>query len=103
MSDDTSTIRILNADPERVVSVTVGELQNLCKWAYGCGHDFVGMSDAKVHELHERRCATGPDSGHVENERDTHHFLMQVRFLPEAVFPEMVALIGSEYNGGRIA
>ena len=27
MSDDTSTIRIFDADPERVVSVTVGELQ----------------------------------------------------------------------------
>lgn len=50
MSDDTSTIRIFDADPERVVSVTVGELRNLCKWAYGCGHDFVGMSDATVHE-----------------------------------------------------
>ena len=50
MSYDTSTIRILDADPERVVSVTVGELQELCKWAYGCGHDFVGMSDATVHE-----------------------------------------------------
>ena len=50
MSDDTSTIRIFDADPERVVSVTVGELRNLCKWAYGCGHDFVGMSDATIHE-----------------------------------------------------
>ena len=50
MSDDTSTIRIFDADPERVVSVTVVELQKLCKWAYGCGHDFVGMSDATVHE-----------------------------------------------------
>ena len=50
MSDDTSTIRIFDADPERVVSVTVGELQNLCTWTYGCGHDFVGMSDATVHE-----------------------------------------------------
>ena len=27
MSDDTSTIRIFDADPERVVSVTVGELR----------------------------------------------------------------------------
>ena len=50
MSDDTSTIRIFDEDPERVVSVTVGELQNLCKWAYGCGHDFVGMSDATIRE-----------------------------------------------------
>ena len=43
-------LRIFDADPERVVSVTVGELQNLCKWAYGCGHDFVGMSDATIRE-----------------------------------------------------
>ena len=50
MSDETSTVRIIGADPERVVSVTVGELQNLCKWAYGCGHDFVGMSDATIRE-----------------------------------------------------
>ena len=50
MSDETSTIRIFDEDPERVVSVTVGELQELCKWAYGCGHDFVGMSDATVRE-----------------------------------------------------
>lgn len=56
MSEETGEVRIFDADPERVVSVTVGELQNLCKWAYGCGHDFVGMSDAKVHELHERTC-----------------------------------------------
>jgi hypothetical protein len=34
MSDDTSTIRILDADPERVVSVTVGELQELWRDAY---------------------------------------------------------------------
>ena len=38
MSDDTSTVRIFRADPERVVSVTVGELQSPCKWAYGCVH-----------------------------------------------------------------
>ena len=50
MSDETGEVRIFDADPERVVSVTVGELQNLCKWEYGCGHDFVGMSDATVHE-----------------------------------------------------
>ena len=43
-------VDIFDADPERVVSVTVGELQNLCKWAYGCGHDFVGMSDATIRE-----------------------------------------------------
>ena len=50
MSDETSTVRIFDEDPERVVSVTVWELQNLCKWIYGCGHDFVGMSDATVRE-----------------------------------------------------
>ena len=32
MSDDTSTIRVIGTDPERVVSVTVGELQELCQW-----------------------------------------------------------------------
>ena len=31
MSDDTSTIRILDANPERVVSVTVGELQEIVR------------------------------------------------------------------------
>ena len=50
MSDDASTISIFDTDPELVVSVTVGELQKLCEWAYGCGHYFVGMSDATVHE-----------------------------------------------------
>ena len=50
MRDETGEVRIFDEDPERVVSVTVGELRNLCKWAYGCGHDFVGMSDATVHE-----------------------------------------------------
>ena len=34
MSDDTSTIRIFDADPERVVSVNVGELQGLWRDAY---------------------------------------------------------------------
>ena len=29
MSEDTSTIRIIGADPERVVSVTVGDLETL--------------------------------------------------------------------------
>ena len=43
MSDETGEVRIFDADPERVVSVTVGELQELCQWAYGCGHDFVGV------------------------------------------------------------
>jgi ribosomal protein S27AE len=33
MSDDTSTIRIFDADPERVVSVTVGELRSLINGA----------------------------------------------------------------------
>ena len=32
MSNDTSTIRIIDAAPDRVVSVTVGELQELCQW-----------------------------------------------------------------------
>ena len=50
MSDETGEVRIFDEDTERVVSVTVGELRKLCKWAYGCGHDFVGMSDATVHE-----------------------------------------------------
>ena len=50
MSDDTSTVSIFDADHERVVSVTIGELQDLCTWTYGCGHDFVGMSDATIHE-----------------------------------------------------
>ena len=50
MSDEAGEVRIFDADPEQVVSVTVGELQELCQWAYGCGHDFVGMADAAVHE-----------------------------------------------------
>ena len=43
MSDDTSTIRILDADPERIVSVTVGELQELWR-------------DAYTPTIHERTC-----------------------------------------------
>ena len=31
MSDETGEVRIFDADPERVVSVTVGELQELCQ------------------------------------------------------------------------
>ena len=44
MSDDTSTVRIFDADPERVVSVTVGELQEL--WENGA----VFGDSATVHE-----------------------------------------------------
>lgn len=47
MSDETSTIRILDADPERVVSVTVGELQEL--WENG---SVLGDSPT----IHERTC-----------------------------------------------
>ena len=47
MSDDTSTVRILDADPERVVSVTVGELQEL--WENG-----VVFGDSAT--IHERTC-----------------------------------------------
>ena len=50
MSYEAGEVRIFDADQEQVVSVTVGELQELCRWAYGCGHDFVGMADAAVHE-----------------------------------------------------
>ena len=50
MSEETSTVRIFDADPDRIVSVTVGELQELCQWTYGCGHDFVGMADVTIHE-----------------------------------------------------
>ena len=50
MSEKTGEVRIFDAGPYQTVSVTVGELQELCKWIYGCGHDFVGMADATIHE-----------------------------------------------------
>lgn len=48
MSDDTSTIRIFDADPERAVSVTVGELRSLTNGAIpgSIGDEFI----------HERTC-----------------------------------------------
>ena len=76
MSDETGTVRIFEGDPERVVSVTVGELQKLCEWAYGCGHDFVGMSDATVHELRERTCSMDAiDTGEMADYDCSEHIM----------------------------
>ena len=50
MSDETSTIRILDADPERVVSVTVGELQEIVRSHPKTAHQFHTLA------IHERTC-----------------------------------------------
>ena len=50
MSDDTSTVRILDADPERVVSVTVGELQELLRAKNHTAYQF------HTQTVHERTC-----------------------------------------------
>ena len=47
MSDETGEVRIFDADPERVVSVTVGELQEL--WENGAV-----FGDSAT--IHERTC-----------------------------------------------
>ena len=53
MSDDTSTVRILDADPEQVVSVTVGELKRLYSKSWLCGaHDDIDTDPI----IHERTC-----------------------------------------------
>ena len=54
MSDDTSTIRILDADPERVVSVTVGELLKL--WDNGARYGENMPWVTKGATIHERTC-----------------------------------------------
>ncbi len=50
MSDETSTVRILDADPERVVSVTVGELQEIVRSHPKTAHQFHTLA------IHERTC-----------------------------------------------
>ena len=50
MSDETSTIRILDADPERVVSVTVGDLETLLDDGMDVEAGFVGIDTVTIHE-----------------------------------------------------
>ncbi len=50
MSDDTSTIRILDVNPERVVSVTVGELQEIVRSHPKTAYQFHTLA------IHERTC-----------------------------------------------
>ena len=53
MSDDTGEVRIFGSDPERVVSVTVGELQRLYSKSWLCGaHDDIDTDPI----IHERTC-----------------------------------------------
>ena len=53
MSDDTSTIRIIESDQEQVVSVTVGELKRLYSKSWLCGaHDDIDTDPI----IHERTC-----------------------------------------------
>ena len=50
MSDDTSTIRIIGADPERVVSVTVGDLETLLDDGMDVEAGFIGIGTVTIHE-----------------------------------------------------
>ena len=50
MSDETGTVRILDADPERVVSVTVGDLETLLDDGMDVEAGFVGIDTVTVHE-----------------------------------------------------
>ena len=50
MTNEESTIRIFDADPARVVSVTVGELRRLCTDAWDCGASYEGDSDTYIPE-----------------------------------------------------
>ena len=43
-------VDIFGSDPERVVSVTVGELQSLCTDAWDCGASDEDVSDMSIHE-----------------------------------------------------
>ena len=56
-------IDIFDADPERVVSVTVGELRGLCEEMYGDGVEDCGGSDVRISDtlaelitIHDRTC-----------------------------------------------
>ena len=50
MADEENVIELLNADPEQVVSVTVGELLDLHFWSWNRGSDDDCISEPIVHE-----------------------------------------------------
>ena len=50
MSDDTSTIRIIGADLERVVSVTVGDLETVLYDGMDVEAGFIGIGTVTIHE-----------------------------------------------------
>ena len=56
MSDETSTIRIIGADPERVVSVTMGDLETLLDDGMDVEAGFIGIGTVTIHE---RTCHNG--------------------------------------------
>lgn len=50
MSDDTSTVLIFDTDPERVVSVTVGDLETLLDDGMDVEAGFIGIGTVTIHE-----------------------------------------------------
>ena len=50
MTNEESTIRIIGADPERVVSVTVGELEQLLDDGMDVEAGFLGIGGVAIHE-----------------------------------------------------
>ena len=50
MSEETGEVRIIGADPERVVSVTVGDLETLLDDGMDVEAGFIGIGTVTIHE-----------------------------------------------------
>ena len=50
MSDETGEVRIFDEDPERVVSVTVGDLETLLDDGMDVEAGFIGIGTVAIHE-----------------------------------------------------
>ena len=50
MSDEAGEVRIFDADPERVVSVTVGDLETLLDDGMDVEAGFIGIGTVTIHE-----------------------------------------------------
>lgn len=50
MSEETGEVRIIGADPERVVSVTVGDLETLLDDGMDVETGFIGIGTVTIHE-----------------------------------------------------
>ena len=62
----------------------------------------IGAGGKEIDELDEGGGAAGFEARRADDERNPHHFFVQVHLLPESVFAKMIAVISGEDDPGGI-